>query len=131
MHDIGRLHDEKDVVAAMQDADALLFPSRSEGHPLVVIEAMACGLPVIATHGSSLAEVVQEGSTGMLCIMNDIDTFARACRELAADPVRLENMSHSAREEAAASYSALQMIDRYINAYMGAFNGRSVHLGLA
>jgi glycosyltransferase involved in cell wall biosynthesis len=125
MHDIGRLGSEGDVVAAMQDADALLFPSRSEGHPLVVIEAMACGLPVIATRGSSLAEAVQEGSTGTLCTMGEADAFARACREFAADPAHLAKMSHSAREEAATSYSAVQMIDRYINAYMEAFDDRS------
>src|SRR5699024_2169885 len=57
MRDIGRLNGPGAVVAAMQDVDALLFPSRSEGFGLVAAEAMACGLPVIATCGSSLVEV--------------------------------------------------------------------------
>lgn len=59
MHDLGRLTGDE-VVKAMHEADALLFPSRSEGFGLVAAEAMACGLPVICTKGSSLVEVVQD-----------------------------------------------------------------------
>src|SRR5699024_10382375 len=63
MHDLGRLDSADAVVAAMQSADAFLFPSRSEGFGLVIMEAMACGLPVIATDGSSPTELVGEYAT--------------------------------------------------------------------
>lgn len=66
MHDLGRLN-QAEVIQAMQNADAFLFPSRSEGLPQVVIEAMACGLPVVATGGTAVDEVVQHGRNGYLC----------------------------------------------------------------
>ena len=66
MHDIGRLDGSEAVRSAMQEADALLLPSRSEGFPMVVVEAQSCGLPVIASDIPSLAEAVQDGATGCL-----------------------------------------------------------------
>lgn len=66
MHDLGRLS-QAEVIQAMQNADAFLFPSRSEGFGLVVAEAMACGLPVIAMNGTAVDEVVQHGRNGYLC----------------------------------------------------------------
>jgi glycosyltransferase involved in cell wall biosynthesis len=66
MVDIGRLTSDE-VIIAMQNADAFLFPTRSEGLPLVAIEAMACGLPVIAMKGTAVDEVVEHGVTGYLC----------------------------------------------------------------
>lgn len=66
MVNIGRLTSDE-VIIAMQNADAFLFPSRSEGFGLVVTEAMACGLPVIALKGTAVDEVVEHGVTGYLC----------------------------------------------------------------
>lgn len=118
MRDIGRLHGEEAIVAAMQDSDALLFPSRSEGHPLVVIEALACGLPVIATRGSSLVEVVDDGVTGFLCWRDDIQAFNMAIRALASDPVLTTAMSAAASKRACESFSILpSMVDSYVDVY--------------
>lgn len=66
MHDLGRLNQQQ-VIQQMQQADAFLFPSRSEGLPQVVIEAMACELFVIAMRGTAVEEVVQDGHSGHLC----------------------------------------------------------------
>ncbi|MCK0155053.1 glycosyltransferase family 4 protein [Alcanivorax sp. S6407] len=83
MHDIGRLDGDREVARAMQQADALLFPSRSEGFGLVAAEAIACRLPVIATRGSSLIEVVTHGTTGLLCPADNVSAFTQAARQLA------------------------------------------------
>lgn len=117
MHDIGRLQGEDAVVVAMRGADALLFPSRSEGHPLVVIEAMACGLPVIATRGSSLVEVVADRTTGTICAEGAVDAFVEPCRELASMQILRASMANRARECAATNYSIGRMIDSYLMAY--------------
>lgn len=122
MRDIGRLRGEEAVVAAMQDADALLFPSRSEGHPLVVIEALACGLPVIATRGSSLVEVVADQTIGTLCEQGDINAFAEACRQWADWPPSAGSSSNSPRHCAVRNYSSEQMIDSYIRFYRNLFS---------
>ncbi len=123
MRDLGRLHGEDAVVAAMQSADALLLPSRSEGHPLVVIEAMACGLPVIATRGSSLVEVVVDRTTGTLCAEGAVNAFVEPCRKLASMHAMRASMANRARECAASNYSIGRMIDSYLMAYGAAFQG--------
>ena len=116
MHDLGRLSGKR-VIAAMQDADAFLFPSRSEGLPLVVIEAMACGLPVIGTAGTAVAEVVADGETGLLCRGDDIVCFARAIRRLAADASLGERMRIASRHRAMNDFSFDAMVRDYIHQY--------------
>lgn len=83
MKDIGRLHGDAAVAETMQNADALLFPSRSEGFGLVAAEAMACGLPVIAMEGSSVTEVITHGVNGYLCKRDDNPSFIRAIYDAA------------------------------------------------
>lgn len=119
MYDIGRLTGEHAVVAAMHEADAFLFPSRSEGHPLAVAEAMACGLPVIAVHGSSLAELVDDGATGVLCPRDDVAAFALAIKRVAMDAVHRRAMSGAARHFAIRRLSQDTMVEAYINLYRG------------
>ncbi|KZC24780.1 group 1 glycosyl transferase [Rhodanobacter thiooxydans] len=116
MRDLGKLSSYQ-VVAAMQDADALLFPSRSEGFGLVVAEAMACGLPVIAARCSSLVEVVEDGVTGLLCLQEDISAMVAAVRSLADDPPKLQAMRLAARSDAVARFSDMRMIDAYVSLY--------------
>lgn len=122
---LGRLHGDDAVVAAMQDADALLLPSRSEGFGLVAAEAMACGLPVIATRGSSLTEVIGGGAAGILCSNNDISDFARAVQELASNPSWYTSMSEFARKHAVANFSLKTMIDEYLRVYLKYINTSS------
>lgn len=117
MHDIGRLHGEDAVIAAMQDADALLFPSRSEGHPLVVIEAMTCGLPVIVTRGSSMVEVVDHGVTGVLCPQDDVATFVTGIRSLITDTGCTLSMAGATRAYSLDLFSFDSMVDAYISIY--------------
>lgn len=114
--DLGRLR-SGEVVAAMRNADALLFPSRSEGFGLVVAEAMASGLPVIATRGSSLTEVVVDGVTGILCTEGDISAFVAAARGLASDPDRAARMSSDARTACVRRFGIDGMVKAYLELY--------------
>jgi glycosyltransferase involved in cell wall biosynthesis len=117
MHDIGRLESDEAVIAAMQDSDALLFPSRSEGFGLVAAEAMACGLPVIATRGSSLTEVVEDGSTGLLVDRDATRKFAAAARALADKPAMRDALSRQATAQAFSRFSRARMLDDYCRIY--------------
>jgi glycosyltransferase involved in cell wall biosynthesis len=117
MHDIGRLQGDAAVVAAMQAADALLFPSRSEGFGLVAAEAMACGLPVIATRGSSLTEVVADGETGLLCPQDGARAFAAAARKLVADHALCAAMATTARQRVVQHFSTTTMLTAYLHTY--------------
>lgn len=115
-HNLVHLHGDA-VVRAMQQADALLFPSRSEGLPLAAIEAMACGLPVIACAASSIPEVVEHEVTGLLAAVDDVDGLVAAIRRLAGEPGLRAAMSVNAREAACTRFAAGDMIDAYLGVY--------------
>ncbi|MGX5673016.1 glycosyltransferase family 4 protein [Thermomonas fusca] len=124
MHDVGRLTGPQ-VVAAMQGADAFLFPSRSEGLPLVAIEAMACGLSVIAMQGTSVEEVVAHGRTGLLCKREEVLAFAEAARAMATDRQLHLACGAAAREMAAAHFRESKMGDAYAQTYHDLLEGKA------
>lgn len=121
MIDIGRLQGDAAVVAAMQNADALLFPSRSEGFGLVAAEAMACGLPVIAARSASLVEVVADGQTGVLCPPDDVAAFVAAARSLAADTAQYRVLGKAARRWVEANFSEESVLHNYLDIYRAPF----------
>src|SRR5690606_19285320 len=116
MHDAGRL-DATGVADAMRRADALIFPSRSEGLALVVAEAMACGLPVIAARASPLPEMVLDGVSGVLCQPDSVADFADAVRNLAADAELTASMSVSAARVASDRFTLDRMVTAYLEVY--------------
>lgn len=118
---LGRL-DHKHVREAYRRADLLLSPTRLEGLPLVAMEAMACGTPVIASGSSSLPEVIEDGVTGRLCQQDDALAFANAIRELALRPDALTRMGAAARSVAVSRFSLSRMIDDYINLFKSLVN---------
>ncbi len=116
MIDVGRLSRD-DVLVAMQQADAFLFPSRSEGLPLALMEAMACGLPVIATDAASMPEVVEDGVSGLLCQRDDAHAFATAVRRLAGSAGLLQTMSVSSTAVVARNFDHDAMVEAYQSVY--------------
>jgi glycosyltransferase involved in cell wall biosynthesis len=114
---LGRLLENASLLRAYHECDALLFPSRIEGLPIAPLEAMACGKPVIAARTSSLPEVVEHGVCGFLCKVDDIESFAAACRKLAADPGTLRAFSAAARVRAETLFSEDVVIPQYIKFY--------------
>lgn len=116
MHDIGRLSITQ-VIAAMQDADAFLFPSRSEGFGLVAAEAMACGLPVFATSSASLIEVLAEGWAGILCPPDDVGAFVAAAKALDLDTQGVSRLKQVARAWVVEQFSYDAMIESHIRLY--------------
>lgn len=77
-----------DMVALYHSVDGLVLPSHREGLPYVVVEAMACGLPVIASSVGGLPEVVSHGQTGLVIDAGDVLGLEFAVRELAGDAVK-------------------------------------------
>ena len=96
-----------------RQADVLLFPSRLEGFGYAVAEAMACGVPVVASNTSSLPELVDDGETGRLCVPEDPGSFVQAVRELAGDPQRRVSMGVAARARAVERFSLRRMASEY------------------
>jgi glycosyltransferase involved in cell wall biosynthesis len=69
-----------------QQMDILLMPTVREGFSLAVLEAMACGLPVVANNCSSLPEQIEDGKGGFLCPVGDVKAFAEKINLLAESP---------------------------------------------
>jgi glycosyltransferase involved in cell wall biosynthesis len=91
---------QQDLPALFQDADVFVFPSLIEGMPLVVLEAMACGLPVITTtHGPG--DILRDGVDGFFVPIRDPEAIAARLEQLYLDPALREQMGRNAREQAA------------------------------
>lgn len=73
-------------MAAFGRADLLVYPSYHEGMPMAVIEAMACGLPIVATRVGGLPDLVSEGVNGLLVEARNPAQLAEALIRLASDP---------------------------------------------
>jgi glycosyltransferase involved in cell wall biosynthesis len=96
--------------------DVFVLPSRFEGFPLVIVEAMLAGLPVVATDVGSVAEAVIDGQTGSLVPADDAPRLAGAIRALLEDPDRRSAMGAAARTHAA-QFTAARMVTAYEQLY--------------
>ncbi|SIR63937.1 glycosyltransferase family 4 protein [Natronorubrum thiooxidans] len=81
-----------------RDAAVFVLPSiEGEGMPNVVLEAMAWGLPVVATESGGLPTVIDDGTTGYIVPMRDAEALENSITELVTDPVKREQMGTTAR----------------------------------
>jgi len=103
---------QSSVAELLACADVLLLPSESEAFGLVALEAMACGVPVVATAVGGVPELVPHGVAGFLAPLGDVDAMAEGVVELLASPERWKAASDAARD-VAARFSADQVVPRY------------------
>jgi glycosyltransferase involved in cell wall biosynthesis len=80
--------------------------SRSEGIPVVLMEAMACGLPVVSTDVGGVPEIVDDERSGLLVPPGDVSAVARVLDCLAGDPARRVEMGRAGREIVLRSFDA-------------------------
>jgi glycosyltransferase involved in cell wall biosynthesis len=112
-----------DVARLLHGADLFLLTSVSEGIPLTVLEAMAAGLPVVATDVGGLREVVEDGSTGFLAPARDDAALAGLVRTLANDRGLCRRMGEAGRERAGRLFDESRMCADYAKIY------RELHCG--
>jgi len=90
---------QRKLPAIFREADVFVFPSLIEGMPLVVLEAMACGIPVITTrHGPG--DVVRDGIDGFFVPIRDAEAIAKRLEQLYRDPDLRARLGRNAREQA-------------------------------
>jgi glycosyltransferase involved in cell wall biosynthesis len=109
---IGRI-DYADMPALYQSADMLLFPTVREGFGLAAAEAMACGLPVVATNCSALPELIDNGKGGFLSGLGEIDDFAEKINLLAENSNLRKEMGEYNREKVERMFTLNRMVHEY------------------
>jgi len=105
------------IVDYLCAADVLLLPSEQESFGLAALEAMACEVPVVASRVGGVPEVVDDGETGFLSDVGDIEKMADDAARLLADEKFRSDMGRRARESAISRYNTDLVIPRYIEFY--------------
>jgi glycosyltransferase involved in cell wall biosynthesis len=106
-----------DVPSLLGRAGAFVLPSRSEAFPNAAMEAMASGLPVVASAVGGLLDLIDHGRTGLLVPVDDAGAFAAAIDQLMADPERAARIGAAAREDMMARYSFDRMVGSFEDLY--------------
>jgi glycosyltransferase involved in cell wall biosynthesis len=111
----GRVHClgvREDVAETLAASDVFALASHWEGNPMSVLEAMAAGLPVVATAVGGVPELVEDGATGLLAPAGDVQALAEALAAMAGDPQRRQELGAAARKRAA-QFSVSAMVAAY------------------
>ena len=88
---------EEEVAELLSEADMLVLPSFAEGLPVVLMEALASRIPVIATPVAGVSELIRDGETGLLVPPGDIDGLAKALDRLLGDPELCRRLGEAGR----------------------------------
>jgi glycosyltransferase involved in cell wall biosynthesis len=110
--------DETQVARHYQAADLYLHPARADTFPTTVLEALACGLPVVATRVGGIPEQITENETGHLTPPGDAAAFGDAILALLTRPDRLRSMSQAALATARRRFD----VDAQVGAYLGVYD---------
>jgi N-acetyl-alpha-D-glucosaminyl L-malate synthase BshA len=98
-------------------ADLMVMPSEMESFGLAALEAMACGVPTIATNVGGVPELIEDGRNGLLFGVGDVDSMAAAAISLLRDEGRLRRMSEAGRKTAQDHFCSSRVIPLYEEYY--------------
>lgn len=108
-----------DIPDWLASFDVFAVPSRNEGVSIAILEAMAAGLPVVATHVGGNSEVVEDRETGHLVPVGDVDAMAIALQRYRDDAALAARHGEAGRARMLAHFSMDSMITDYLNLYDG------------
>jgi glycosyltransferase involved in cell wall biosynthesis len=100
-----------DVSKFFPDLDVFVSAASSEAFGLAIVEAMACGVPVVATATAGAREIIEDNQTGRLVPIHDVARMARVISELLTDPAQRELLAANARREVHEKFSVARMLD--------------------
>lgn len=115
---------QSEVAEMLRDSRALVLPSFAEGVPVVLMEAMASGLPVIATRIAGIPELVEEGRSGLLVPPGDAEALAEAIRRVLSDADLRDRMGAAGRERVLADFTSgteAARLSQLLSTYMGTY----------
>jgi glycosyltransferase involved in cell wall biosynthesis len=122
LHFHGPLYgDEK--LKQFAEADLFVFPPRApEGHPLVIVEAMAAGLPIISTDQGAITEAVIDGKNGYIVTPENPGQLAEKIDELVSNPGKRKAMGQESRRMYEASFTREKMISNFKKVFLQVMN---------
>lgn len=114
----------ENVPAVLSDLDVFVLSSVSEGFPLVILEAMAAGKPVLATRCGGTEELVEDGRNGVLVPPRDAEALGNKIGELLAHPEWAQSLGQVARNTVLSRFSMESMVHQYEELYERLLNSR-------
>jgi glycosyltransferase involved in cell wall biosynthesis len=117
MRDFRLLGSHDDVADLLEAADVFLLPSRAEGQPNAVLEAMSMGLPVVATRVGGVPELVRHECEALLVASEEPDALAGACLRILGSARLGRRLGQAGRARVCAQFSLGEMVRRYETLY--------------
>ncbi|MHB8596505.1 MAG: glycosyltransferase family 4 protein [Ktedonobacteraceae bacterium] len=118
---------QHNIPAQLYRGSIAVLPSRSEGMPNAILEAMACGIPCVATRVSGSEDLIQHGKNGLLVDVYDYPAMAQAILTLLRDPERTRIYGQAARLRIEQAYSLEHITDMYVALYQHIFQSRTLN----
>ena len=114
---LGWLHDKRDVAEVYQASDVYLHPTKADTYPNVILEAMSCGTPVIASDVGGIPEQITDQVDGRI-LPNQPETFASAIKEIILDDQKRDNFAKQSLCKARKLFNESDMIGKYHDWYL-------------
>jgi glycosyltransferase involved in cell wall biosynthesis len=114
-----------DIAAVLASFDISVVTSNSESLSNVILESMAAGKPMIATHVGGNAELVQDGNTGLLIPPHDVDALVHALDKLLRDPLLCRMMGQNGRSLARRDFCLSKICGQYEELYASLLEEKS------
>lgn len=118
--DVGNVHEY------LQASDLFVFPTEKEAFGIALIEAMACGLPVIATPTGGVKDIVVDGQNGLLVEAGSSDQLYRAIDRLLADAPLADALGGAARATVVSRYTREAVLRQYLELFAGSLDHEEV-----
>ncbi|WOI58394.1 glycosyltransferase [Palleronia sp. LCG004] len=110
---------QDEVAGMLNETDIFVLPSFAEGVPVVLMEALAAGRPVVATQVAGVSELVEDSVSGFIVPPGDIEALSDRIRRLATDPALRARMEGAGREKVAHDYDASTEARRLLALFAG------------
>jgi glycosyltransferase involved in cell wall biosynthesis len=114
----------KEIAKKLNEADVFIHPSLTEAFGMVFAEAMACGLPIIATRVGGIPEIVEDGKNGFLVKPGDVQGLKKAIQKLKGNPTLMKQMGKDSLKKVKERFSWEKVAQAYLKEYQKANQGK-------